>query len=50
MSDMKWYIVNAHSGYEEKAKKGLEERIRNASKEEDFGEILIPKEDVVEVV
>ncbi|MEC9283604.1 MAG: transcription termination/antitermination protein NusG [Bdellovibrionota bacterium] len=49
MSEMKWYIVNAHSGYEEKAKKGLEERIRNASKEEDFGEILIPKEDVVEL-
>lgn len=47
--EMNWYIVNAHSGYEEKAKKGLEDRIRRASQEESFGEILIPKEDVVEL-
>ena len=46
---MKWYVVNAHSGYEEKAKKALEERIRNAAKEDAFGEILIPKEDVIEL-
>lgn len=47
--EMKWYIVNAHSGYEEKAKQGLEDRIRRASKEDHFGEILVPKEDVVEL-
>lgn len=47
--EMKWYIVNAHSGYEEKAKQGLLERIRRASKEDSFGEILIPTEDVVEL-
>ncbi|MFK8137840.1 MAG: transcription termination/antitermination protein NusG [Bdellovibrionales bacterium] len=47
--DMKWYIVNAHSGYEEKAKKGLLERIRKSQKEDSFGDILIPTEDVVEL-
>lgn len=49
METMKWYIVNANSGYEEKAKKGLEERIRRAGMDEQFGEILVPKEDVVEL-
>ena len=45
-----WYIVHTHTGFEEKVKKTLEERIRNAGQEEFFGEILIPTEQVVEMV
>jgi len=46
----RWYIVNTYSGFEEKAKTALIERIKNAKQEELFGEILIPTEQVVEMV
>lgn len=45
-----WYIVNTFSGFEEKAKASLIERIKNAHQEEFFGDILIPTEQVVEMV
>ena len=44
----KWYVVQAYSGFESKVKLSLEERIRQAGVEEQFGEILIPKENVTE--
>lgn len=46
---MKWYIIQAYSGYENKVKLSLEERIRQAGMEDAFGEILIPKEQVQDV-
>ncbi len=46
----KWYVVHTYSGYENKVKAALEERIRSLGKEELFGEILIPTEKVVEMV
>ena len=46
---LKWYVVHTYSGYENRAKQLLEERIKNAGLEECFGEILIPTESVVEV-
>ena len=45
----KWYVVHTYSGYEEKSKKALEERIKQHQMEHLFGEILVPSEDVVEV-
>ncbi|BCO09983.1 transcription termination/antitermination protein NusG [Desulfolithobacter dissulfuricans] len=45
-----WYIVHTHTGYEDKVKATLEERIRSAGLEEYFGEILVPTEQVVEMV
>ena len=45
---MKWYVVQAYSGYESKVKASLEERIRQAGMETSFGEILIPQENVQE--
>ncbi len=45
----KWYVVHTYSGYEQKAKKALEERIRQHNMEQMFGSILVPAEDVVEV-
>ena len=44
----KWYVIQAYSGYENKVKLALEERIKQASLEDCFGEILIPKENVQE--
>jgi len=46
---MKWYGVHTYSGYENKVKASLEERIRSLSVEEFFGEVLIPSETVVEL-
>lgn len=48
--EKKWYVVHTYSGFENKAKKSLEERIRLEGLEELFGEILVPTEQVVEMV
>ena len=45
-----WYIVHTYSGYERKAKAALEERIRTLGKQEAFGDVLVPEEQVVELV
>jgi len=45
-----WYILHTYSGFEEQVKTGLEERIKNAGQEELFGEVLVPTEQVVEMV
>jgi len=47
---MHWYVVHTYSGYEQKAKAALEERIRALGKREKFGEVLVPAEKVVELV
>ncbi|HWE25857.1 MAG TPA: transcription termination/antitermination protein NusG, partial [Myxococcales bacterium] len=48
--DKKWYVVHTYSGFENKAKKSLEEKIKQNALEEYFGDILIPMENVVEMV
>ncbi|WP_028585199.1 transcription termination/antitermination protein NusG [Desulfogranum mediterraneum] len=45
-----WYIVHTHTGFENKVKATLEERIRNAKQEDLFSEVLVPTEQVVEMV
>lgn len=45
-----WYIVHTYSGFEQKVKKSLLERIKAEGKSEFFGEILVPTEKVVELV
>jgi transcriptional antiterminator NusG len=47
-SDMKWYVVHVYSGFEQKAKVSLQERIKQAGMESDFGDVLIPMETVQE--
>jgi transcriptional antiterminator NusG len=50
MAEKKWYVVHTYSGFENKAKKSLEEKIKLEALEDSFGEILIPMEQVVEMV
>lgn len=45
----RWYVVHAYSGYEKKVANALRERIKLASMDERFGEILVPTEEVVEM-
>ncbi len=49
-SILKWYIVNTQTSCEAIAKTSIEERIRSLNLEDKFGEILIPSENVVELV
>ena len=49
-ADMCWYIIHTYSGYENKAKLALEERIKSLKKEPFFGEVIVPEENVVELV
>jgi transcription termination/antitermination protein NusG len=48
--DMAWYVVHTYSGYEHKAKLALEERIRSMKKEPYFSEVIVPEENVIELV
>src|SRR5688572_30086699 len=48
--DHKWYVINAHSGMEYKAKLSLEERVRSLKKEDLISEVIVPEETVVELV
>ena len=45
----RWYVVHAYSGFEKKVKSALEERIELAGMQDQFGEILVPTEEVVEM-
>jgi transcriptional antiterminator NusG len=45
----RWYVVHTYSGYEQKAKLALEERIKSLAVEDLFEEILVPSENVVEI-
>jgi transcriptional antiterminator NusG len=38
----KWYIVHVYSGFENKVKAALEERIASSPHPEKFGEVLVP--------
>jgi len=46
---LRWYIVHTYSGFEEKAKTNLEQRIEAFGQDEYFGRILVPTEKVVEL-
>jgi transcription termination/antitermination protein NusG len=46
---MRWYVVHAYSGFENKVKETLVERIRREGMESDFGDIMVPTEEVVEM-
>lgn len=44
-----WYVVQVYSGFEDKVAKQLAERIRLSEHAGKFGEILVPREEVVEL-
>ncbi len=47
--ELKWYIVHTYSGFENKVKLNLEERVKTLKQEEFFGQVLVPTEQVVEL-
>ena len=49
-ADKRWFVVHTYSGFENKAKQSLEDKIRMEGLQDSFGEILVPTEQVVEMV
>jgi transcriptional antiterminator NusG len=47
---LKWYIVHVYSGFENKVKLSLKERIASSPHPEKFGEVVVPTEQIVELV
>ena len=46
----KWYVVHTYSGFERKVKNALEERARSRGMEEFITEVLVPTEQVEEMI
>ncbi len=46
---MRWFVVQAFSGFEGTVKRSMEERIERAGLGDKFGDILVPTEEVVEI-
>ena len=44
-----WYIVHSYSGFERKVAESLKSRIQAFGVEEEFGDIIVPTEDVIEM-
>lgn len=47
---LKWYVVHVYSGFENKVKQSLEERIASFAHPQKFGKVVVPTEQVVELV
>ncbi|HPR65103.1 MAG TPA: transcription termination/antitermination protein NusG [Thermoanaerobaculia bacterium] len=47
--NLKWYIVHTYSGFEDRVKQTLEQRIDARNLGDYFGEIKVPKETVIEL-
>ena len=43
-----WYIIHTYSGFENKVRESLEQRVQAYGLQDEIGEMLIPTEDVVE--
>ena len=45
----KWYVVHTYSGFEEKVKASLEEKVKRLGLEEKIGRVMIPTEKVIQL-
>ncbi|OGT83437.1 MAG: transcription termination/antitermination protein NusG [Gammaproteobacteria bacterium RIFCSPLOWO2_12_FULL_52_10] len=46
---MKWYVIQAYSGFEQQVMRSLRDRIQRSGLDDKFGDILVPTEEVVEM-
>jgi transcription termination/antitermination protein NusG len=46
---MRWYAVQAFSGMEKSVKAGIEDRVARSNLQDQFGDILVPVEEVIEL-
>ncbi|ATX78250.1 MAG: transcription termination/antitermination protein NusG [Reinekea forsetii] len=45
----RWYVVHAYSGYEKRVAASIMEQVELLGMQDDFGEILVPTESIVEM-
>lgn len=45
----RWYVIHAYSGFEKQAARSLEEHIVNANMQDQFGDIMVPTEEIIEM-
>jgi len=45
----RWYVVHAYSGFEKQVQRSLMEHIERSGMDDQFGEVLVPTEEVVEM-
>ena len=44
-----WYVIHVYSGFEKKVALSIEEQVKQAGMDDDFEQILVPVEEVVEM-
>ena len=49
VDDMRWYVVQAYSGFEKRVQESMQTRIDRSDLKDQFGQVLVPTEDVVEL-
>ena len=47
---MRWYVIHVYSGFEKKVAESINEQARQKGMEEFFDQVLVPTEEVVELV
>ena len=47
-TNMRWYVVHVYSGMEKSVQRALIERISRSSVGDQFGQVLVPTEEVIE--
>ena len=48
-NEKKWYAIHTYSGYEERVKKNLEQRIKSMDSANEISQVIIPTEEEVEI-
>ena len=48
-NEKQWYVVHTYSGYEERVKKNLEQRVKSMDSGDYISQVVIPTEDEIEV-
>lgn len=47
--DLRWYVLHAHSGHENRVQKNIEQRVKQHAIEEWVPQVLVPSEEVAEI-
>ena len=49
IDNMRWYVVQAYSGFEKRVQQSMQTRIDRSDLKDQFGQVFVPTEDVVEL-
>jgi len=48
-SQKEWFVVHTYSGYEERVKKNLEQRVKSTDTGDEIFQVVVPTEEEIEV-